>query len=95
MNMQAPPPIRRPLSALRSMLHNEASSGLVLMASAALALIVANSPLADGYFAVLKTYLGPLSVLHWINDALMGVFFLLVGLEARAIRSGRPSSGRN
>ncbi len=43
------------------MLHNEASGGLVLMASAALALVVANSPLSGSYFAVLKTYLGPLS----------------------------------
>ncbi|AWN37167.1 Na+/H+ antiporter NhaA [Methylobacterium radiodurans] len=90
MNVQAPVPIRRPLSALRSMLHNEASGGLVLMASAALALVVANSPLADGYFAVLKAYLGPLSVLHWINDALMAVFFLLVGLEIkRELLDGR------
>ena len=74
MNVQSPLPTRR-LSALRSMLHNEASGGLVLMASAALALIVANSPLADGYFAALKAYLGPLS--------LMAVFFLLVGLEIK------------
>ena len=43
------------------------------MASAALALAVANSPQADTYFAVLKAYVGPRSVLHWINDALMAV----------------------
>ena len=46
------------------MLTGEAGGGLVLMASAALALAVANSNLADLYFAALKTYLGPLSVLH-------------------------------
>jgi NhaA family Na+:H+ antiporter len=74
---------RRPLSSLRALLTSGAGGGLVLMASAALALIVANSPLADAYFAALKTYLGPLSVLHWINDALMAVFFLLVGLEIK------------
>ena len=74
---------RRPLSSLRAVLTSGAGGGLVLMASAALALIVANSPLADAYFAALKTYLGPLSVLHWINDALMAVFFLLVGLEIK------------
>lgn len=60
------------------------------MASAALALIVANSPLADAYFGTLKTYLGALSVLHWINDGLMAVFFLLVGLEIkRELLDGR------
>ncbi|WP_246102068.1 Na+/H+ antiporter NhaA [Methylobacterium terricola] len=76
-------PIRRPLSALRSMLRNEASGGLVLMASAALALVVANSAYAEVYFAALKAKLGPLSLLHWINDALMAAFFLLVGLEIK------------
>ncbi len=76
-------PLRRPMSALRDTLVSEAGGGLVLMASAVLALVVANSPLADTYFAVLKAYLGPLSVLHWINDALMAVFFLLVGLEIK------------
>ena len=60
------------------------------MASAALAMIVANSPLADAYFGALKAYLGPLSVLHWINDGLMAVFFLLVGLEIkREVLDGR------
>ena len=84
----APP--RRPLSSLRALLTSGAGGGLVLMASAALALIVANSPLADAYFSALKTYLGPLSVLHWINDALMAVFFLLVGLEIkRELLDGR------
>ena len=80
----------RPLSVVRTILTNEASGGLVLMASAALALVVANSPVAPTYFATLKAYLGPLSVLHWINDALMAVFFLLVGLEIkRELLDGR------
>src|SRR5215210_8399160 len=74
---------RRPLSMLRHFLDNEASGGLVLMAAAALALVVANSPLAPAYFGALHAYLGPLSILHWINDALMAVFFLLVGLEIK------------
>ncbi|MGA4551129.1 Na+/H+ antiporter NhaA [Methylorubrum aminovorans] len=80
----------RPLSSLRALLTSAAGGGLVLMTSAALALIVANSPLADAYFGALKTYLGPLSVLHWINDGLMAVFFLLVGLEIkRELLDGR------
>ncbi|TPI20609.1 Na+/H+ antiporter NhaA [Mesorhizobium sp. B4-1-1] len=73
----------RPKSILREFLDGEAAGGIILMVSAALALIVANSPLAGTYFAVLHAYLGPLSVSHWINDGLMAVFFLLVGLEIK------------
>ena len=68
---------------LRYFLENEASSGLVLMAAAALALVVSNSPLAAWYFSTLATYVGPLNVAHWINDGLMALFFLLVGLEIK------------
>jgi len=53
------------------------------MAAAALALIVANSPLATAYETTLHSNLGPLSVEHWINDGLMAAFFLLVGLEIK------------
>src|SRR5919112_1481541 len=70
-------------SVLRRLLNSEAGGGLILMAVAILALIVANSPAAGIYFGVLKTYVLGLSVLHWINDALMAVFFLLVGLEIK------------
>jgi len=73
----------RPKSILREFLDGEAAGGIILMVAAALALIVANSPLAETYFAVLHAYLGPLSVSHWINDGLMAVFFLLVGLEIK------------
>ena len=74
---------RPPASALRELLQSEAGGGIVLMVAAAAALAIANSPLAPAYFGVLKTYVGGLSILHWINDALMAVFFLLVGLEIK------------
>ncbi|TPI70330.1 Na+/H+ antiporter NhaA [Mesorhizobium sp. B2-8-9] len=74
---------KRPKSILREFLDGEAAGGIILMVAAALALIVANSPLAETYFAVLHAYLGPLSISHWINDGLMAVFFLLVGLEIK------------
>ncbi|WP_342149263.1 Na+/H+ antiporter NhaA [Methylorubrum sp. SB2] len=80
------PPVRtlpRPLSAIRTVMANEAAGGVVLMGAAAAALVVANSPLAEGYHHALHVYLGPLSLLHWINDGLMVVFFLLVGLEIK------------
>jgi NhaA family Na+:H+ antiporter len=81
--MAAAAPAQRPNNVLRRFLSSEAAGGVVLMAVAAIALVVANSPLADTYFGVLKTYVGDLSVLHWINDGLMAVFFLLVGLEIK------------
>ena len=70
-------------STLRAFFENSAAGGIVLMVAAALAMVVANSALAPAYFAALKTYIGPLSLLHWINDLLMAVFFLLVGLEIK------------
>jgi NhaA family Na+:H+ antiporter len=73
----------RPLSLLRHFLDGEASGGIVLIVAAALALVVANSPLLDAYEGALHAKLGPLSVEHWINDALMALFFLLVGLEIK------------
>lgn len=81
--MSSPTSTGRIQSTLRRFLDNEASGGLALMASAALALVVANSPLAEIYFHSLHVHIGPLSLLHWINDALMAVFFLLVGLEIK------------
>lgn len=74
---------RRAISALRDFLRSESAGGLLLMGSAALALVVANSPLADGYFHALHVKLAGLSLAHWINDGLMAVFFLLVGLEIK------------
>jgi NhaA family Na+:H+ antiporter len=53
------------------------------MGAAALALVFANSPVSGAYFKVLHSYVLGLSVLHWVNDALMAVFFLLVGLEIK------------
>ncbi|PTM43614.1 Na+/H+ antiporter NhaA [Bosea sp. 124] len=70
-------------SPLGAFLKSEAAGGVLLMIAAALALIIANSPVAPLYFSLLGQYVAGLSVLHWINDALMAVFFLLVGLEIK------------
>jgi Na+:H+ antiporter, NhaA family len=79
-----PAPARtRPASVLRNLMRSEAAGGLILMGAAALAMIVANSPLSTAYFDALKAYVGPLNVQHWINDLLMAGFFLLVGLEIK------------
>jgi NhaA family Na+:H+ antiporter len=80
----------RAASALRAFLAHGAAGGIVLMAAALAALIVANSPLAAGYHIALAAHLGGLSVAHWINDGLMALFFLLVGLEMkRELRHGQ------
>ena len=69
----------------------EAAAGLLLLFSAIIALIISNSTLSEYYFSVLKSYIqiGPenfnlkLTLLHWINDALMAVFFFIVTLEIK------------
>ena len=70
-------------TAFKDFISHEASGGYVLMAAAALALVVANSPLAEAYFHALHAPIGPMGVQHWINDGLMALFFLLVGLEIK------------
>ena len=80
-------------SVLRTFLKSEAGGGFALMTAAAIALAVANSPLAPSYFRLLEAHVGPLSILHWVNDALMAVFFLMVGLEIkRELLDGQLSS---
>ena len=69
----------------------EAASGLVLLFAAIIALVISNSDLAELYFSTLNKYLFiginnfglKLSVLHWINDALMAIFFFFVTLEIK------------
>ncbi len=69
----------------------EAASGIVLLFAAIIALIISNSELSTLYFSTLEKYLFiginnfglKLSVLHWINDALMAIFFFFVTLEIK------------
>jgi NhaA family Na+:H+ antiporter len=84
-------------------LRLEASSGILLIAATMMALILANSPLGDSYFSFFDTRItvgvggGALDkpLILWINDGLMALFFLLVGLEMkREILVGELSSLR-
>ena len=69
----------------------EAASGIVLLFAAVIALVISNSELSNLYFSTLERYLFvginnfglKLSVLHWINDALMAIFFFFVTLEIK------------
>ena len=69
----------------------ESASGLILLFAATIALIISNSNFDDVYFDTLQKYISlgigsfslKLSVIHWINDVLMTVFFFLVSLEIK------------
>jgi len=90
-----------PLTAIRHFLRMEAAGGILLMIAAALALGIANSPAAPYYTSFFDTHLMlgfgdytlDKSLIHWVNDGLMAVFFLLVGLEIkREVMRGELSS---
>ncbi len=78
-----PPLPRLRFSMIRELLASQASGGQVLMMAAAAAMFVANSVLSEQYFTLLHLHIGPMGLLHWINDGLMAVFFLLVGCEIK------------
>jgi NhaA family Na+:H+ antiporter len=72
-----------PLTPLREFLRTESAGGIVLLAAAAIAIGWANSPAGDSYDALWQVTVGPLDLLHWVNDGLMSLFFFLVGLEIK------------
>lgn len=63
--------------------HNEKSSGIVLIACSLVSILVANSVFSGAYLGFWKSYVGGLTISHWVNDGLMAVFFLLIGLELK------------
>ncbi len=69
--------------AIRQFMKMESAGGVVLIVAALLAIIIANSPLQPFYDGTLHTYVAGLSISHWINDGLMAIFFLLIGLEVK------------
>jgi NhaA family Na+:H+ antiporter len=76
--------------------HSEQSSGILLIVCTAISLLIANSSLGPDYSSGWQIRVAGLSLEHWINDALMAIFFLLVGLELeRALYSGELSNLRN
>lgn len=90
-----------PISALQRFLASEACGGILLMLATLLAMTMANSHLNDAYDHILhfstgitlNNQLGPMTVHMWVNECLMTVFFLLVGLEIkRELVDGRLSS---
>ena len=97
-NKSTPPGV---LTAVRDFMKLESAGGVLLLAAAVFAMLIANSPLATLYDSLLDTtvaiQVGTLSInkplLLWINDGLMAVFFLLIGLEIkREVMEGELSS---
>ncbi|ETZ11334.1 hypothetical protein AJ90_21645 [Vibrio parahaemolyticus M0605] len=68
---------------IRDFFKMESAGGILLVIAAAIAMTIANSPLGETYQSLLHTYVFGMSVSHWINDGLMAVFFLLIGLEVK------------
>ena len=96
-------PLVHVLQPMQKFIQQSQASGIVLFAMTIIALIIANSSLSETYLAVLDTHLtltaGPFaldySMLHWINDGLMAIFFFMVGLEIkREILVGELSNPR-
>lgn len=82
----------RLLTPLEEFIHRQTTSGVLLMICAVIALVIANSPLWESYEHFLHTYVGinigegfdfSLSILHWINEGLMAMFFFIMGLELK------------
>jgi Na+:H+ antiporter, NhaA family len=95
------PPVERIVRPFQDFAHKQSSGGILLIIATAVALIWANSPWGESYVALWHTKLtvgvGDFSIskdlTHWINDGLMAVFFLVVGLEIkREVLVGELSS---
>jgi NhaA family Na+:H+ antiporter len=61
--------------------NSEKSGGIILILCTIISLLLANSPWSDSYLSIWNTNVNDHSITHWINDGLMAVFFLLIGLE--------------
>lgn len=92
MNLEKNTPIDKITLPIQKFIQQEKAGGIVLGISVVLAMILANSGWADEYFSILNYKIGlqfggesfiNLSILHWINDALMAIFFFVVGLELK------------
>ncbi len=76
--------------------NSEKSGGILLIFCTIISLVLANFFLRDSYIQIWQTYIGSESIAHWINDGLMAIFFLLIGLELeREIYIGELSNLKN
>jgi Na+:H+ antiporter, NhaA family len=89
--------VERKLSyTFKKFMQSGKAGGIVLIVCTLVSLGLANSPLGEGYLGFWHRYIAGLSIEHWVNDALMAVFFLLIGLELeRELYNGELSDLRN
>ena len=89
----------RILTPLEEFINRQTTSGILLMICTVIALVIANGPLHEQYEDLLHTEMGfslgsaafSMSLHHWINEALMAMFFFIMGLELkRELMVGRP-----
>lgn len=77
----------------RDFFNSEKAGGLVLIACTIVSLALANTNFGTNYHEFFQTKFAGLSIEHWINDGLMAIFFLLIGLELeREIYQGELSN---
>lgn len=89
--------VQRKLSkSFKAFFESEKSSGIVMILCTVVSMIVANSIIGENYLTFWQMKLGGLSIEHWVNDLLMAVFFLLIGLELeRELYNGELSNFKN
>ena len=92
--MSVPP---KPVSnTFQQFFDSEKSSGVLLIICTLISLVLTNSAFGSQYLNFWQLNIGGLSLAHWINDALMAIFFLLIGLELeRELYSGELSNFKN
>jgi Na+:H+ antiporter, NhaA family len=82
----------KPTNLFNDFFNSEKAGGLILVFVTILSLVLANSSLQDAYISFWHTKFAGESILHWLNDGLMTIFFLLIGLELeREIYNGELS----
>ncbi len=80
----------------RKFFESEKAGGLILVACTIVSIILSNSSFSESYHAIWQKKIGTGSIEHWINDGLMTIFFLLIGLELeREIYKGELSNIKN
>ena len=89
--------VKKKLSkSFKAFFDSEKSSGILLIICTVISMALANSVIGNQYTSLWKMYLGGLSLEHWVNDLLMAIFFLLIGLELeRELYNGELSSFKN
>ncbi|NNE68509.1 MAG: Na+/H+ antiporter NhaA [Pyrinomonadaceae bacterium] len=83
-------------NSFKEFFENEKSAGMMLILCSIISLIIANSAFGSDYLGIWKIYVGGLTLSYWVNDGLMAIFFLLIGLELkRELFEGELSNPRN